>query len=66
MRAFTFENATKIYFGGGCVKEHLLEAVKPYGETVMQAYGGGSMKTNGMYEEVKEVIKRAGKQGIEF
>ena len=28
MRAFTFENATKIYFGGGCVKEHLLEAVK--------------------------------------
>ena len=29
MRAFTFENATKIYFGGGCVKEHLLEAVKP-------------------------------------
>lgn len=40
MRAFTFENATKIYFGGGCVKEHLLEAVKPYGETVMLAYGG--------------------------
>ena len=37
MRAFTFENATKIYFGGGCVKEHLLEAVKPYGETVMLA-----------------------------
>ena len=48
MRAFTFENATKIYFGGGCVKEHLLEAVKPYGETVMLADGGGSIKTNGI------------------
>ena len=37
MRAFTFENATKIYFGGGCVKEHLLEAVKTLGETVAAA-----------------------------
>ena len=27
MRAFTFENATKIYFGGGCVKEHLLDVL---------------------------------------
>ena len=56
MRAFTFENATKIYFGGGCVKEHLLEAVKPYGETVMLAYGGGSIKTNGIYQEVMHVL----------
>ena len=60
MRAFTFENATKIYFGGGCVKEHLLEAVKPYGETVMLAYGGGSIKTNGIYQEVMDVLKLAG------
>ena len=66
MRAFTFENATKIYFGGGCVKEHLLEAVKPYGETVMLAYGGGSIKTNGIYQEVMDVLKLAGKQVIEF
>ena len=66
MRAFTFENATKIYFGGGCVKEHLLEAVKPYGETVMLAYGGGSIKMNGIYQEVMDVLKLAGKQVIEF
>jgi hypothetical protein len=66
MRAFTFENATKIYFGGGCVKEHLLEAVKPYGETVMLAYGGGSIKTNGIYQEVMDVLKLSGKQVIEF
>ena len=66
MRAFTFENATKIYFGGGCVKEHLLEAVKPYGETVMLAYGGGSIKKNGVYEEVIAALEKAGKTIIEF
>ena len=61
MRAFTFENATKIYFGGGCVKEHLLEAVKPYGETVMLAYGGGSIKRNGVYDKVIAALEAAGK-----
>ena len=48
------------------MKEHLLEAVKPYGETVMLAYGGGSIKTNGIYQEVMDVLKLAGKQVIEF
>mgnify|MGYP003049157065 CR=1 FL=1 len=66
MRAFTFENATKIYFGGGCVKEHLLEAVKPYGETVMLAYGGGSIKRNGVYDEIMGILNAAGKRIVEF
>ena len=66
MRAFTFENATKIYFGGGCVKEHLLEAVKPYGETVMLAYGGGSIKRNGVYDGIMGILNAQGKRIVEF
>ena len=45
------------------MKEHLLEAVKPYGETVMLAYGGGSIKKNGVYEEVIAAKSRTGKSG---
>ena len=66
MRAFTFENATKNYFGGGCVKEHLLEAVKPYGDTVMLAYGGGSIKRNGVYDGIMGILNAQGKCVVEF
>ena len=46
MNNFIFENATKVFFGQGCVKEYLRCLVKPYG-TVMLAYGGGSIRKNG-------------------
>lgn len=36
------------------------------GKTVMLAYGGLSIKTNGIYQEVMDVLKLAGKQVIEF
>ena len=35
MNSFIFENKTKVYFGRDCVKEHLGEVLKGYGETVM-------------------------------
>ena len=44
MNNFIFENATKTYFGKGCVKEYLAEELSKYGNTVMLAYGGGSIK----------------------
>lgn len=37
MNNFIFENATKTYFGKGCVKEYLLEELSKYGDTVMLA-----------------------------
>lgn len=52
MNNFIFENATKVYFGKGCVKEYLSCFVEKYGKRVMIAYGGGSIKKNGIYNEV--------------
>ena len=66
MNNFIFENATKTYFGKGCVKEYLLEELSKYGDTVMLAYGGGSIKRNGIYDEVTKILNSAGKTIIEF
>ncbi len=66
MNNFIFENATKVYFGRGCVKEYLSSVMDHYGKTVMLAYGGGSIKGNGIYEEVMKILDNAGKTVIEF
>lgn len=66
MNNFIFENATKVFFGKGCVKEYLACLTKGYGDTVMLAYGGGSIKRNGIYEEVHAILKAAGKNIVEF
>lgn len=66
MNNFIFENATKIYFGKGCVREYLTSLTSAYGQTVMLVYGGGSIKRNGVYEEVMECLNKAGKNVVEF
>lgn len=66
MNPFVYENATKIYFGPGCVRRQLAEAVSGFGETVLLAYGGGSVKKNGIYDEVTAALRDAGKQIVEF
>lgn len=63
---FIFENATKVYFGKGCVKEYLSSLTGKYGSKILLAYGGGSIKKNGIYEEVTEILKRTGNTVIEF
>lgn len=66
MNNFIFENATKVYFGQGCVKEYLSCLSGHYGKKVMLCFGGGSIKENGIYEEVMASLKRAGKEVVEF
>ena len=66
MNNFIFQNATKVYFGKGCVQEYLTCLVKPYGDTVLLAYGGGSVKRNGVYDEVTCILRDAGKTVVEF
>lgn len=66
MNNFIFENATKTYFGKGCVQEYLACLLNDYGDTVMLAYGGGSIRKNGIYDEVMEVLSRSGKTVVEF
>lgn len=65
MNNFIFQNATKVYFGKGCVKEYLSCLTNAY-DTVMLAYGGGSIKRNGVYDEIISILKSNGKIVIEF
>ncbi len=66
MRNFIFEYPTKVYFGSGAVKEHLAGELSKYGKNVLLAYGGGSIKANGVYDEVMSVLKECGKNVTEF
>lgn len=66
MNNFIFENSTKTYFGKGCVKEYLAYLMKQYGNHVMFAYGGDSIKENGIYEQIMESLTKAGKNVIAF
>lgn len=43
MKNFVYENKTKVYFGKNSVKENLGQLLEKYGQTVMLAYGGGSV-----------------------
>ncbi len=66
MNNFIFENKTKVYFGKGGVKEYLGSLLGNYGETVMLAYGSGSIKRNGVYDEAMGILNAAGKRIVEF
>lgn len=66
MKNFVFENSTRVYFGRGAVQRYLAEAVKPFGTRILLAYGGGSIRKNGIYEEVLRELKRAGAEVTEL
>lgn len=66
MNDFIFENSTKVYFGKGCVNENLSNILSNYGQKVMLCYGGGSIKKNGIYEEIVTILKTLNKEVVEF
>ncbi len=61
---FSYYNPTRLYFGDDSLK-FLKDELKNYGSTVMLNYGGGSIKRNGIYDEVIAVLKEAGKKVVE-
>ena len=65
MNNFIFQNSTKVYFGKGCVKEYLACLTKD-ARTILLAYGGGSIKRNGVYDEITGLLKEACKVIVEF
>lgn len=62
---FVYYNPTRLYFGNEAHK-HLEEALKGYGKKVLLTYGGGSIKRNGIYEDVMQALKAAGKDVVEL
>ncbi|HJE39212.1 MAG: NADH-dependent alcohol dehydrogenase [Candidatus Amulumruptor caecigallinarius] len=62
---FSYSNPTKLYFGDEAQK-HLVEELKNYGPKVLLTYGGGSIKANGIYDEVMSALSAAGKEVTEL
>lgn len=56
MNNFRFHAYTDIRFGKGQV-ECLPELIAPHGQKVLMVYGGGSIRRNGLYDKVKELLK---------
>lgn len=55
MLNFNFRNPTRIVFGNGTIKE--LSNLIDKNHKVLITYGGGSIKKNGVYQQVKEALK---------
>ncbi|HCH28911.1 MAG TPA: NADH-dependent alcohol dehydrogenase, partial [Ruminococcaceae bacterium] len=61
---FSYKNATKLYFGEDSLK-YLSDELPKYGKNVVLIYGGGSIKKNGIYDEVIKILKQNGKNVAE-
>lgn len=57
---FSYANPTKLYFGDDSLKSLNTELPK-YGKNIVLVYGGGSVKKNGLYDEVIEILNANGK-----
>ena len=62
---FTFSNPTKLYFGDESL-QNLNTELQKYGSNVLLVYGGGSIKKNGIYDEVVGILKENGKNIAEI
>ena len=58
--SFTYCNPTKLYFGKNALK-NLAGELEQYGPNVQLIYGGGSVKKNGIYDAVVDILKANGK-----
>ena len=57
---FSYSNPTKLYFGKNAL-DGLKEELPKYGKNVLLVYGGGSIKKNGIYDNVTAVLRECGK-----
>lgn len=62
---FEYCNPTKLYFGEEALNNLNTELLK-YGKNVVLVYGGGSIKKNGIYDEVMEILKANDKNVAEI
>ena len=66
MNAFTYSYPVKVYFGEKAAEKNLISELNKVGSNVLLAYGGGSIKKNGIYDELMTILKDAGKNVTEF
>ena len=63
--SFDYCNPTKLYFGEDSLS-NLSKELKKYGKNVVLVYGGGSIKRNGIYDEVMAILKEEDKDVAEI
>lgn len=61
---FTYHNPCRVHFGPNALDELPGELAK-FGPKVLLAYGGGSIKRNGVYDRVVAALEAAGKTVLE-
>lgn len=66
MNNFTYSYPMKVYFGEDAAKNAIATELGRFGKTVMLAYGGGSVKKTGIYDEIKTLLTEAGKEIVDF
>ena len=62
---FSYCNPTKLYFGEDSLN-YLNTELPKYGKKVVLIYGGGSIKKNGIYDEVVRILRDNGKDVAEI
>jgi alcohol dehydrogenase len=55
MQNFTYMNPTKLIFGENQIEQLKIE-IPQYGKKVLLVYGGGSIKRNGLYDQVISIL----------
>ncbi len=65
MRNFMYHNPVTLFFGRGQA-EQLRKEVPKYGKKVLLVYGGGSIKRNGLYDEVVSLLQETGAEIFEL
>ncbi|WP_141433830.1 iron-containing alcohol dehydrogenase [Bacillus sp. 03113] len=65
MDRFSFLNPTKLIFGKGQLNQ-LSNEISPYGTKILLVYGGGSIKRNGLYDQVLEKLKEINAEVFEL
>jgi len=61
---FSYYNPTKLYFGDESLN-YLKDELVNLGPVVLLNYGSGSVKRNGIYDQVVTILKEAGKTVVE-
>lgn len=62
---FSYCNPTKLYFGDNAL-DYLNTELPKYGSNVVLVYGGGSIRKNGIYDDVCCILKENGKNVAEI
>lgn len=66
MNNFEYAYPMKVYFGEDAADKAIAAEMERFGKKVMLAYGGGSIKRSGIYEEICELLRNAGKDIVDF